>query len=114
MFNAAGAIALGTINSKDCPAQTFRMTTAAACAVAAALTGRAFFQLASSQAVPGGCGSLTAGGSFYFNADTSGGVNVFAQPVCAGAPERWVDRWVDTLILICILYLYPLLYLVIL
>jgi hypothetical protein len=63
------------------------MTTAAACAAAAALTARPFFQLASSAAVPGGCGWLTAGGSFYFNADpigTIGGGNFFAQPVCAG------------------------------
>ena len=63
------------------------MTTAAACAAAAALTARPFLQLAASAAVPGGCGWLTAGGSFYFNADPSGGVNVFAQPVCAGVGE---------------------------
>ena len=84
VFNAAGAIALGTVNTKDCPAQTFWMTTAAACAAAAALTARPFFQLTALAAVPGGCGWLTAGGSFYFNADPNGGVNVFAQPVCAG------------------------------
>ncbi len=89
MFNATGAIALGTNYSKDCPAQTFKITTAAACAAAAALTGRPFFQLAPSAAVPGGCGWLTAGGSFYFNADPSGGGgNFFAQPVCAG--EGWI------------------------
>ncbi len=87
MFNAASAVALGTVNTRDCPAQTFRMTTAAACAAAAALTARPFFQLAPSAAVPGGCGWLPAGGSFYFNADPSGGVNVFAQPVCAGDGE---------------------------
>ena len=86
MFNTAGAIALGNVSTKDCPAQTFRMTTAAACAAAAALTARPFFQLAASAAVPAGCGWLTAGESFYFNADLigGGGVNVFAQPVCAG------------------------------
>ena len=85
MFNAAGAIALGTVNTKDCHAQTLWMTTAAACAAAAALTARPFFQLTALAAVPGGCGWLTAGGSFYFNADLiGGGVNVFAQPVCAG------------------------------
>ncbi len=103
MFNAAGAVTLGTVNTKDCPAQTLRMTTAAACAAAAALTARPFLQLAASAAVPGGCGWLTAGGSFYFNADPNGiSVNVFAQPVCAGAPNSWVDRWADTLIPICI------------
>ncbi len=85
MFNAASAFALGTNSSKDCPEQTFRMTTAAACAAVAALTARPFLQLAASAAVPGGCRWLTAGGSFYFNADPSGGgSNFFAQPVCAG------------------------------
>ncbi len=85
MFNAASAIALGTNYTKDCPAQTFRMTTGAECAAAAALTARPFFQAAASAAVPGGCGWLTAGGSFYFNADPNGiNVNVFAQPVCKG------------------------------
>jgi hypothetical protein len=94
VFKTAGAVALGTNNTRDCPAETFRMTTAAECAAAAALTARPFFQFASSAAVPGGCGWLTAGGSFYFNADPNGngGVNFFAQPVCAGAPDRSLDK----------------------
>ncbi len=97
VFNPAGAIALGTSYTKDCPEKTSRMSTAAACAVAAALTSRPFSQFTSSAAVPGGCGWLTAGGSFYFNADLSGGgENFFAQPVCAGAPGRSIHGWIDT------------------
>ncbi len=89
VFSPPSLFAFGANNSNLCPPDTFEMPAAAACEVAAAITARPFFRfLAVSDKLPGGCGWL-AQDSFYFNPGASvRGVSHFAQPLCAGAPDR--------------------------
>ncbi len=80
------AFGLGNAGDISCPAGTVKMTSEAACKNAAAVGGRFYGGGVTASVMPGGCGWLTIGGSFYFNSNTSGGGNAAWQPVCAGTP----------------------------
>ena len=86
VFSPPSLFAFGANNSNLCPPDTFEMPAAAACEVAAAVTARPFFRITLDK-FPSGCGWLVQD-SFYFNGASGGGVSHFAQPLCAGAPDR--------------------------
>jgi hypothetical protein len=80
----------GGNNTAVCPSKTPVVIDAGACEVAADAAGRPYGGPVALEIVPYGCVWYSAGGSFYFNAYTSGSnnegwrVHESAQPVCAG------------------------------
>ncbi len=72
-----------------CPAETFTVSTTAACEVAAAAAGRPYGGSLKSQALYTGC-VWSSAGSFYSNTkppDVMGFAGGGGQLVCAGAPD---------------------------
>jgi hypothetical protein len=83
------AFGIGSTNSNDCPQKYSRLETEAACKSLAAIAGVSMD--VNSQAYkyyPAGCFRHTVSGKFYWNTHGSGASNSFAQPLCAGAPQR--------------------------
>jgi hypothetical protein len=83
LFGAA--FALGGASRRGCPTSYVRLITEDACASAALIGGMTFGDAAASSYYPAGCFWHTITGSVYFNPHATGGLNYYAQPLCAGA-----------------------------
>ena len=88
-FDPTGAFALGSAGGTSCPSGTAAVLSPAECQKAAAAAARPYGGEVRVGGLPAGCFWLTVGaGSFFFN-NVVGGGNVYAQPVCAGAPGSY-------------------------
>ncbi len=87
VFDATGAFALGSAGDTSCKFGKADVLTPADCQNAAASAARPYGGAVQVDGLPTGCFWLRVGvGSFFFNNAVSQS-NVYAQPVCAGAPE---------------------------
>jgi hypothetical protein len=88
VFDPTGAITLGSAGGTSCPSGMVNMVISADCQNAAASAARPYGGNVQVAGFPTGCLWLTAGlGGFFFNNAPGGIGNVFAQPMCTGAPE---------------------------
>jgi hypothetical protein len=87
VFNLLGAFELGKTDTADCPTGTTKMTSAAACELAALVAARPYDGSGTAAYLPTGCVWLIGGGSFYFNSDAKNARRLAVQPVCAGVPD---------------------------
>jgi hypothetical protein len=79
------AFALGSPSSTACPASYALLDTAGACKSAADAASKAFGSSVAYSNHPYGCYWDTITGSVYYNSNSAGAANRFAQPLCAGA-----------------------------
>jgi hypothetical protein len=87
-FDPRSGLVLGSAGGTSCPSGTAAMLTPAECQRAAAAAARPYGGAVRIRGLPAGCVWLTVGvGSFFFNNKVGGVGNVYAQPVCAGAPD---------------------------
>jgi hypothetical protein len=83
----AAAFALRGANSTACPAGYLPLDTMQACVVAAAAANGTSPDLVTYSYYPAGCFWHTFTGKIYFNGDTAGAANSFAQPLCTGVAQ---------------------------
>ena len=87
MFDATGAFALGSAGDTSCKSGMAAVLIPADCQRAAGSAVRPYGGAVIVTGLPAGCFWLRVGvGSFFFNNAVSQS-NVYAQPVCAGAPD---------------------------
>ncbi len=87
MFDATGAFALGSAGDTSCKFGRAAVLNPADCQNAAASAARPHGGSVQVDGLPAGCFWLRVGvGSFFFN-NAVGQSSVYAQPVCAGAPD---------------------------
>ena len=89
-FNPPAAFALGDASATNCSVNRVKVTGAAACQSASAFAEGLYADSVTASYMPGGCYWHTLSGGFYYNTHPTGGGNVFARPVCAGALESYV------------------------
>jgi hypothetical protein len=88
VFDATGAFALGSAGGTSCKSGKANVLIPAGCQNAAASAARPYGGAVELLGWPTGCFWFTVGvGGFFFNKYAVGQSNVYAQPVCAGAPE---------------------------
>ena len=95
----AGAYAVSTLGSNECPANYNRIEAEGACQIAAAAAGQAYQGSETESGYPRGCYSvLLASGSsgVYFNMDTTGADQSNSKLLCSRAGARFLARpsWV--------------------
>ena len=83
----AGAYAVGTLGSNECPANYIRIEAVGACQIAAAAAGQAYVGSFTDSGWPRGCISVctTTGWSVYFITATTGAGQVNSKLLCSGA-----------------------------
>ena len=84
----AGAYAVGTLGSNECPSDYIRVEAEGACQIAAAAAGQAYVGRFTESGYPRGCFSvfLTTGiWSVYFNMATTGAGQGSSRLLCSGA-----------------------------
>ena len=83
----AGAYAVGTLGSNECPTSYIRIEAEGACQIAAAAAGQAYVGSNTYSGWPRGCFAvcLTTGWSVYFNMDTPGAGQSNSKLLCSGA-----------------------------
>ena len=79
------AFALGSTSSTACPASYGKLVMAGACEAAARAVGLKYGGSGAYSSYPYGCYWHTITGSVYYNSNSSGAANVFAQALCSGA-----------------------------
>jgi hypothetical protein len=82
------AFEIGGPSSNGCPQNYSRLETEAACKSLAAIAGGKYDRGDNYSYYPAGCFWHTVSRKFYWNTHGSGASNSFAQPLCAGAPQR--------------------------
>jgi hypothetical protein len=89
---SCAAFALGGTSSNDCPANYLRLDTPDVCGIVAKIANRTYGGAVTSPGLPAGCYWVTLGSTFYYNLDSTGAANVYAQPLCSGAAFSPVTR----------------------
>jgi hypothetical protein len=89
------AFAASSASRNVCPAGFLRLGTADACASAAAVAVEEYGGSGTYSYYPAGCFWHTASGRFYYNTNTTGAANYYAQPLCAGAAPPLRTRYVS-------------------
>ena len=93
----AGAYAVGTLGSNECPTNYIRIEAEGACQIAAAAAGQAYQGSETDDGYPRGCysTSLTSGGwGVYFNMATTGAGQSQSKLLCSGARFLARPSWV--------------------
>jgi hypothetical protein len=93
----AGAYAVGTLGSNECPTNYIRIEAEGACQIAAAAAGQAYQGSETESGYPRGCYSipLTSGSwGVYFNMATTGAGQSKSKLLCSGARFLARPSWV--------------------
>ena len=93
----AGAYAVGTLGSNECPTNYTRIEAEGACQIAAAAAGQAYKGSETDPGYPRGCYSTTVTGGIlgvYFNMATTGAGQLQSKLLCSGARFLARPSWV--------------------